>query len=258
MAVVEVQAAAAVDDGGGVELGAPVVDDLAAEEVARPGVHLAGDGLGDLQEQRVAADGEPEVAQVVEGHGGDLAERVLAVEHPAVGAAQQGVGDVAEADLGGCAGACGGARALEPLALQVGGDLGADEAAGAGVGDAEGGAGDEGVLGEEVDGDAVAVALGAAGDPRAHQGAVAGDEGGERVEGRGGGGGEDVGVLGGECVGDVDVRGRGQRASVLLPVENMLTGGGGCQRNLRSEADPAEFMGVCSGRAPGTRTCGAE
>ena len=42
-------------------------------------------------------DRQLQVALVVERHRRDLAERVLAVEHPAVGAGQQRVGDVADA-----------------------------------------------------------------------------------------------------------------------------------------------------------------
>ena len=45
----------------------------------------------------MARKGDREVALIVERHGVDLAERILAVEHPAVGARKQGVGDVADA-----------------------------------------------------------------------------------------------------------------------------------------------------------------
>ena len=60
-------------------------------------VHLAGHLLGDLEEHGVAMDGQLQVALVVERHRRHLAERVLAVEHPAVGAREQRVGDVARA-----------------------------------------------------------------------------------------------------------------------------------------------------------------
>ena len=108
-------------------------NDRPAEEAPRPAVHLAGDVLGDAQEERVPVDGELEIALVVERHRVDLAERVLAVEHPAVGAGEQRVGDVAQAALGRGARPGGGARALDPLALEVGRDLAAGEAAFAGI-----------------------------------------------------------------------------------------------------------------------------
>ncbi len=73
----------------------------------------------------------------------DLTERVLAVEHPAVGAREQRVGDVAQAALGGRARPGAGPGALDPLALQVGRDLAAVEVAVAGVLDADARARDE-------------------------------------------------------------------------------------------------------------------
>ena len=74
-------------------------------------------------------DGQLEVALVVQRHGRDLAERVLAVEHPAVGARQQRVGDVADALLDRRIRPRRGTGALDPLALQVGGNRGAVETA---------------------------------------------------------------------------------------------------------------------------------
>ncbi len=121
--VVEVQPAHAEDLGREVELLLPVVDDLAAEEALGPAVHLAGDLLGDFQEQRVAVDRQLEVALVVERHRLGLAQGVLAVEHPAVGARQQRVGHVADAlfDRAPRLGARSGA--LDPLPFQVVRDL---------------------------------------------------------------------------------------------------------------------------------------
>src|SRR6185503_19992710 len=72
VAVVEVEGAGAEDVRGDVELPAPVGDDGPPEEALGPPVHLAGDRLGDAEEERVAGDGELEVALVVERHGGDL------------------------------------------------------------------------------------------------------------------------------------------------------------------------------------------
>ena len=71
------------------------------------------------QEHRVAMDGQLEVALVVERHRRQLTERVLAVEHPAVGARQQRVRDVADALLDSGVGLGGRAGALNPLALEI-------------------------------------------------------------------------------------------------------------------------------------------
>ena len=95
--VVQMQTAGAENAGGEIELLLPVRDDLPAEEALAPGVHLRSHGLGDTQERLLAPKGNLEVAQVVERHAVDLAEGVLAVEHPAVGAGEQGVGHVADA-----------------------------------------------------------------------------------------------------------------------------------------------------------------
>ena len=131
--VVEVQSAGAEDFRGEVELLPPVGDDLAPEEPCRPAVHLSGDLLGDFEEHGVAVDGQLQVALVVERHRRDLAERVLAVEHPAVGAREQRVGDVAQGRFDrrawpGCR-----AGALNPLPAKIAGDLAADELALPGV-----------------------------------------------------------------------------------------------------------------------------
>ena len=133
VAVVEVQAAGAKHLRREVELPAPVGDDGPPEEALRPLVHFLRDAFGDAQEKRVLLDRQPEVALVVERHRVDLPDCVLAVEHPAVGAREQGVGDVAQAVLGARPRPRGGPRALDPLALQIGGDLAALEPAVAGV-----------------------------------------------------------------------------------------------------------------------------
>ena len=131
--VVEVQSAGAEDLRGEVELLPPVGDDLAPEEPRRPGVHLSGNLLGDLEEDRVAVDGQFQVALVVERHRRDLAERILAVEHPAVGAREQRVGDVAQSRFDRRARPGGRAGALNPLPAKIAGDLAADELAVPGV-----------------------------------------------------------------------------------------------------------------------------
>ena len=76
----------------------------------------------------VAVDGELEVALIVERHRGQLAERVFAVEHPAVGTREERVRDVADAALDRALGLRGRPGALDPLALQVGRDVAANEA----------------------------------------------------------------------------------------------------------------------------------
>src|SRR6476659_8287539 len=101
------------------KLRAPVRDDRAAEEVLRPRVHLAGDALGRRHEDIGALVRQAQVALVVERHAVDLPERILAVEHPAVGAGEQGVGDVADALLRAGARTRRGTGTLDPLPLQV-------------------------------------------------------------------------------------------------------------------------------------------
>ena len=146
VAVVEMQAARAEDLGREVELLLPV-----AESIGRPKNRCAhwfispATSLGDVQEQRIAMDRQLQVALVVERHRRQLAERVLAVEHPAVGAGQQRVGDVADAALDRAAALGAGPGALNPLRLQVGGNLAAGEAAGARVRDADVGPRNRGV-----------------------------------------------------------------------------------------------------------------
>ena len=105
-------------------------DDRPAEEAPRPGVHLAGDLLGRGHEHVGPRERQLQVALVVERHRVDLAERVLAVEHPAVGAREQRVGDVANALGRRGARPRRGTGALNPLPLEIGGDLAAVEPAG--------------------------------------------------------------------------------------------------------------------------------
>ena len=109
-----------------------------------------------------------QVALVVERHRRHLAERILAVEHPAVGAAQERVGDVAKPDLDRGAGPRGRPGALDPLALQVARDFGADEVALARVLDLDRRAADDGVRIEEADAFALAGAIGTPRDAGGH------------------------------------------------------------------------------------------
>ena len=123
MAIVEVQTARAEDLGGEVELLAPIGDDGSPEKALRPLVHLSGDFFCYAQEAWVPGDREPEVALVIERHSVDLTEGVLAIEHPAVSARQECVGSVAQAALSARPRPGDRAGALDPLALQIGGDL---------------------------------------------------------------------------------------------------------------------------------------
>ena len=133
VAVVEVQTPRAEDLGGEVELLAPVGDDGSPEKALRPLVHLGADFFGDAQEAWVFGDRELEIALVVERHGIDLPEGVLAIEHPAVSAREQSVSDVAQAALGARPWPSGRPGALDPLAHQIGRDLAPVEVSVAGV-----------------------------------------------------------------------------------------------------------------------------
>ena len=196
VAVIEMEPPAPVEHGGEVQLPAPVGDDGVAEETLGPAVHFVGDLFGDLEKERVPGQGELEVAVVVQGHGVHLAQGVLAVEHPAVGPGQQGVGDVADAGAHPGAGLGGRSGALDPLAGEVGGDDGAVEVAGPGVLDGEAGARDQRVRVQERDGLAPVMAGGPAQEPVGHQFPPAPGEGGQGFQGRDGLRGVEVGVTG--------------------------------------------------------------
>ena len=193
--VVEVQAARAEDARREVELRAPVVDDGAAEERPRPRVHLAGDLLGDAMKQVVACEGQLQVALVVERHGVDLPERVLAVEHPAVGAREQRVGDVADALARVGAAASPRGRCPESTgAARSAGIVAAVEPAGPGVAHRDGRPADRRVGRQERDALALALAARAPLDARAHQRAAIGIERRQRRDRLERGGREHVGV----------------------------------------------------------------
>src|SRR4029453_750002 len=140
VAVVEVQTARAEDLGGEVELLAPVGDDGSPEKALRPLVHLGADFFGDAQEAWVFGDRELEVALVVERHGIDLPQGVLAIEHPAISAREQSVSDVAQAALGARPWPSGRPSALDPLAHQIGRDLAPAEVSQIGILNPKGGA----------------------------------------------------------------------------------------------------------------------
>ena len=98
--IVEVQAAGAEERRGEVELRAPSRRRSAGRGSRATSAFIsAATCAGDLEEHRVARQRQRQVALVVERHRRHLAEGVLAVEHPAVGAREQRVGDVAQAAL---------------------------------------------------------------------------------------------------------------------------------------------------------------
>ncbi len=192
--VVEVEPAASEDFGREAQLGTPVVDDLAPEESLPPPVHLASHLGGRLEENRLVGDGEFEVPLVVEGHGLDLAERVLPVEHPPVGPREQRVRHVAEARLGRCAGFGSGPRTLDPLPLEVSGDLRALEVPVPRILHPDGGARDEGVGRQELDPPPLPDASRAPRDARGHDLAAVPVQGGEGLQSAEDLGREEVGV----------------------------------------------------------------
>src|SRR5688572_11870113 len=94
---------------------------------------------------------ELEVALVVERHRGDLAERVFSVEHPAVGAGEQGVCNVANTVFRGTVWFCGRAGTLYPLAAEILRNFAASEVAVPSVLNFDAGPADGGVGIEERD-----------------------------------------------------------------------------------------------------------
>ncbi len=153
-----------------IELTFPIDNRLTAEEAFGPLVHLPGDILGDLHEDRATVNRVLEVALVVERHRRDLAERVLAVEHPAVGAGEQRVRGVPQAPLEIRLRTRGRPGALNPLPFEIGGDVAADEVPGARVGDFEGRSRDRGVGIEKADALAALGPIAPALIPRRHHG----------------------------------------------------------------------------------------
>ncbi len=232
VAVVEVQAAGAEDRHREVELGAPVADDRPPEEALCPCVHLARHLSRDVEEHGLAREGEAEIALVVERHGRSLPERVFAVEHPAVGAREQGVGDVAQAGLERGPGPGSRAGALNPLPIERGGDVATAESTGARVGDADGGAADDRVVGEEADVFTCRRPRCAPVQPRGHQRAPIAIERRQQFEGRQRRRGEDVGVARGEVPANL------QRTCGLVNGRTRWHGAG-VYRSPSSDAVPA-------------------
>ena len=148
--VVEVEATGPENPRGEVQLPPPVLEIGRPKTAAprrssrRPPVRRPAGTAG-------AGNRELQVPLVVERHRRHLAERVLAVEHPAVGARQQRVGDVADALLHRGARLRRRPGALESLPLQIGKIFAAGEPPGAGIRDREAGAGEPAVGWKELD-----------------------------------------------------------------------------------------------------------
>ena len=153
------------------------------KKLLRPLVHLRRDLFGGRHEHRIAVDGQLEVPLVVQRHRRQLAQRVLAVEHPAVRAGQQRVGDVADAVVGGRIRPRRRPGALDPLTTKVCGDVAADEAAGARVGDRDARPRDDGLRVEEGDPLAISGSRETPIDPGRHHGLPIGVQGSKRLEG---------------------------------------------------------------------------
>ena len=170
MAVVEVQAARTEDLGREVELLPPVADDRATEEAPGPGVHLA----GDLWPRPPGRVGRWRTASLrLRWLSSDIVSTWPSASSPSniqpSAPGEQGVGDVAQAVLDGRVGPRRRARALDPLAPQVGRDLRALEVAVAGVLNTNARAGDGAGGIQESDGLLLCKALGAALHPLVHQ-----------------------------------------------------------------------------------------
>ena len=86
--------------------------------IGQPAI-VAGHSLGDREESGFAMDRNPQAPLVVERHRRHLAERVLAVEHPAVRAGEQRVGHVAQTLLDGRVRTRRRPGALDPLPTEI-------------------------------------------------------------------------------------------------------------------------------------------
>ena len=143
-----------------------------------------------------ALERQPQVALVVERHAVDLAERVLAVEHPAVGAGEEGVGDVADA-LAPCAraGASAGPVPWIHWRCRSSGIVAAVEPAGPRVAHGDVRPADRRVVGEEADALVIAPPPRAPVDARLHEVATPRVEGSQRGDRLQRAGGEHVAVV---------------------------------------------------------------
>jgi hypothetical protein len=110
-----------------------------------------------------------ETPLVVERHLIYLAERILTVEHPAVGARQQCVGDIAQVDFHGGPRPRRWARSLNPLALEIRWNLRTLEGSGSGVANPDFGTRDQAFGIQKLELPPVSEALVAAAQARGHQ-----------------------------------------------------------------------------------------
>src|SRR5262245_19110562 len=119
MAVVQMQSASAENLCRKVQLLDPIVDDGSTEESLSPLIHFSGNVLGSFHENRIAMDSKVEIALVIERHRRYLAQRVLSLEHPSVGARQKRIRNIANTLVDGAIRLCSRAVALNPLALKI-------------------------------------------------------------------------------------------------------------------------------------------
>lgn len=207
------EAAGSEDAGGHLQLIVPVGDDFPAVEADSPVVHLPGNDLGDVMELRVADESQLHVPDVVQRHGVDLTQSVLAIEHPAVGSRQQGIGDIAQPRCRGCSGLGRWSGALDPLALQVVGDHRSLETAGPSIGNCDRSSVDDCGLGQKVEVLAIGGSSSAAIDSRVHEVQASSVEGGESLQSRQGFGSVNVRIPIQSGPGDRDGGGHGPSSS---------------------------------------------
>jgi hypothetical protein len=136
-----------------------------------------------------------QAALVVQRHRRQLAQRVLAVEHPAVGAGEQRIGDVAQASAHRRVRPGRRSGALNPLALEIGRNVAAAKAALTRILDAYRRSRDRGLRIEKPDSLAAASTGGAALEPAIHDVPAPGIQWRQRLERINGLPGEQVGIF---------------------------------------------------------------
>ena len=174
VAILQMEPAGPKDLRGEVELLPPVRDDPVSEKLLSPIVHLPCHRFGDPQERGAAVDGLLETPLVVQRHGRNLAQGILPVEHPAVGAGKQSVGGISEVLLERGTRPGGGTGALNPLPSEIARNLASLELSCAGVTDRDSGSWNQGVRREKVDPLHGSCPLRPAADTSLHQGSALG------------------------------------------------------------------------------------
>jgi len=245
VAVVEVQPPGPEDSRGEFELLPPIGDDRTAKKPLCPAVHLGGDRFGNRQEEGIPGDCELQVALIVKRHGVDLAQSILAVEHPAIGAGEEGIRDVAEPLRGGGSRPGGGPGPLDPLAFEVARNLTTGKGPGAGVSHENAGSRKCAVGGQELQGLPGAQSFQAAVLPLGHHAMPLPIEAGQR----------------GQCVqdrGTQDIRIGVQHAAAELKLwdhrclpSGARRPGEGRQSAIGLRALPPDHMSPPAGRQPG-------